>query len=280
MILPRLLWLGCLVVSLAACKQKNYELKDGLLARSLDRGRKVEYVYVEPSTGSAPWPVLLYLHGRQDRGKRIGGRAFYEWGVLQSAAQKGYLALAVSLPGYGKSDGPPDFAGPDSQQAVADVIRELRRRPAEIASDRIVVYGVGIGAVAAARIGHTVAGLAGLILVSGSYDLAKSHAEWKSSVDPDARAIAQAYELEAGLSALGFRERSVLDDPQIRAPLLAFNGGKDPFTNPVQTEELVRKLKLKGVDARAVIYPQTGHHVPVDARDLEIEPFLRHVLGR
>jgi dipeptidyl aminopeptidase/acylaminoacyl peptidase len=76
------------------------------------------------------------------------------------------------------------------------------------------------------------------------------------------------------------RERSVLPVPLIQSPTLIFQGARDPITIPLQAEELVKRLKEKGVEARAVIYPEAGHRIPVEAREKEIEPFLKRVLGR
>ena len=44
-------------------------------------------------------------------------------------AHDGIVAVAVSQPGYGKSDGPPDYCGPVTQEATRAVLAEMRRLP-------------------------------------------------------------------------------------------------------------------------------------------------------
>ena len=89
-----------------------------------DASKQVEYV-VRAHQGIGPWPTVVFLHGHQD-GDRPGGEVFVHWGVLDAFAERGYLAVAVSQPGYGCSDGPADFSGPFTQHAVSGVIVKLR----------------------------------------------------------------------------------------------------------------------------------------------------------
>lgn len=277
-----LLSLGCTHSSKMA-ENLPEGLHTQLASRTQDSTRKVEIFWMEPTQNSKPWPVVIYLHGHQDAEIK-GGRAFYDWGVLQKASSQGYLAVAVSLPGYGKSSGTMDFGGPDSQQAVAEVIREVRRRPESI-DERVALVGISRGASVAAKVGEQVAGLAGLVLISGIYDLAEQYARWKAEKAPEYQKLARAFETQAGFSASGptelvLRERSVLPEPEIRAPTLIFQGGKDLLTSAAQAELLADKLQKKGVDARAVVYPESAHNIPVIAREKEIDPFLSKVLFR
>lgn len=255
-------------------------LRTSLLPRSHDSSRKAEVFWMEPSV-SKPWPVVIYLHGHTE-GEVQGGRVFHAWGALQKASGQGYLALAVSLPGYGKSTGPRDFMGPDSQEAVADVIRWVRRR-GDVRPKKVALVGISHGASLAAKVGEQVAGLAGLVLISGVYDLGEMYLRWKGEKIPEHKALAARVELETGMSAAGLtelaiRERSVLPDPEIRAPTLIFQGGKDLVTSAPQAELLADKLRRNGVDARAIVYPEEAHHIPVVAREREIDPFLSRVL--
>lgn len=50
-------------------------------------------------------------------------------GRLQQLVARGFVAAALSQPGYGNSDGPPDFCGPFSQQAALDALHLLRSQP-------------------------------------------------------------------------------------------------------------------------------------------------------
>ena len=81
----------------------------------------------------------------------------------------------------------------------------------------------------------------------------------------------------AGPVDIILRERSVLPDPQIRIPTLVLQGARDPLMNPLQAEELVGQLNKKGIEASAVLYPEAGHRIPAEAREKEIDPFLKRV---
>ncbi len=80
------------------------------IAHPDDPAKKVEY-FLEKPTGPGPWPAIILLHGHQDW-PRAGGKDFVTWGVLDDFANRGYLAVSISQPGYGNSTGPADFCGP------------------------------------------------------------------------------------------------------------------------------------------------------------------------
>src|SRR5262249_53204257 len=114
----------------------------------------------------------------------------------------------------------------------------------------------------------------------------ENYRRWKANRTlPEALALAAELEQEAVISDSGpldvtIRERSVLPSPLIESPVLALSGAQDPLSISVQAEDLVKKLNAKGMEAKAMIYPATGHRIPAEARQREIEPFLKKVFGR
>jgi hypothetical protein len=87
-----------------------------LLPHSQDARKRVELFWTRPA-GDGPYPVLLLVHGHQEQ-LRNGGEAFVRTGRLGVIAARSYVAAALSQPGYGDSDGPPDYCGPFTQDAT------------------------------------------------------------------------------------------------------------------------------------------------------------------
>mgnify|MGYP003353289758 CR=1 FL=1 len=162
----------------------------------------------------------------------------------------------------------------------------LFRKRRNVDAKKFVVVGVSRGASVAAKLGEQLSELAGIVLVSGFYDLGATYQKWKVETEtPEAQALASALEHETVMSDAGplelvFSERSVLPYAGIRCPVLVLQGAKDPLSISFQAEELVKKLNARNVQAKAIIYPEAGHRIPAEAREREIEPFLARVLGK
>jgi dipeptidyl aminopeptidase/acylaminoacyl peptidase len=235
----------------------------------------VEAFYVKPQ-GNGPWPTVLFLHGHQSP-PSAGGRDFVSWGVLERFARRGYLAVAVSQPGYGGSTGPADFCGSVTQHAVLGVLSNLEAR-GYVSPNKIVLEGVSRGALVAGLIAGQGTPLAGVVLISGLYDLPQFARDARSA---QAREIVNSIKNETGGTMDALRARSVLNLARyIQMPVLILNGAKDDRTNPDQARRLAEEINAHGGRARAIIYPDFGHQIPAAVRDPEIDPFVDSVLGK
>jgi|SRR5579864_2651815 len=240
-----------------------------------DPTKKVEY-FLEKPKGSGPWPAIIFLHGHQDW-PRAGGKDFVKWGVLDESAARGYLAVAISQPGYGGSSGPADFCGPLTQHAVAAVVAKLRT-DGYVKDNRILIQGVSRGALVAGMVAAHDPSIRGIVLISGLYDLPAYASHAKSAM---AASIVDAMKAETGGTAEALKARSLLYYAQdVKAETLILNGGKDDSTDPDQARRLVEIINAHGGHARAIVDSEYGHQIPVEVRSKDVDPFIERVLDR
>jgi dipeptidyl aminopeptidase/acylaminoacyl peptidase len=244
-----------------------------LLADPLDPHRRVEVYWARPN-GNGRYPLLVFLHGHQEPAeRRVGGRAFVDWGVLRETADGGVVAVAVSQPGYGASDGPADYCGPATQDAVITVLSHFRDQPF-VDPARIVLEGISRGAIVAAMVASRFDGLAGLILISGVYDLKALY-----DADPNNRILENLAREAVPLDPQAFAARSPLGHvSQIRAPALVLSGARDPVAPPDGARAFAAALRGAGVEADFVSFPTSSHQIPMSERGPIVARFLNRRL--
>jgi dipeptidyl aminopeptidase/acylaminoacyl peptidase len=240
-----------------------------------DPSKHVEY-FIEKPDGKGPWATIVLLHGHQDA-PRPGGRDFVEWGVLKTFAARGYLAVSVSQPGFGNSSGPADFCGPFTQHAVSGVIAKLRADGLS-APHKLLLQGISRGALTAGLIAAQDPNVSGIVLISGVYDLPAYVADPQAS-EMKSRVVKSIMD-ETGGKPDALNARSVMRvAANIKASSLILNGAKDDRTDPGQARKLAEQVTSAGGTARAIIYPDFGHRIPVEVRNKDIDPFIDGVLG-
>ena len=202
MVFQTLSWLciGGIALGMPLTAQQFSGVTTAFIPHPTDSAKRVEFLCAKPN-GTGPWPMLVFVHGHQV-GSRVGGSVYVTQGTLQRIAERGIVAVAVSQPGYGQSDGPPDYAGPTTQAAIAAVIERMRQE-SYVMRDRVGLFGYSRGAIAAAMVATRITDLKIVILGAGIHDLQDRINRLDRSV-PQLAGIAENIEREAGNSAQAF----------------------------------------------------------------------------
>ena len=233
-----------------------------------NRSKVIELFWTKPD-GNGPFPAVLFIHGHQET-QRNGGEAYVLTGRLGIMARRGYVAAAVSQPGYGNSSGPPDFCGPYTQQTTLVAIDFLRRQPF-VKPEKVALFGYSRGAIVAAMVATLDPRLAAVVLGAGAYDFFT----WR----PTLPGISRNLFAEAGMSAEAFMARSAIYHvQQIRAPVLLLHGTADERIPVQQAEAFAEKLKAAGVRYRLKEFPGAPHGIPIEDQYHEVYPFLDEFL--
>ena len=82
------------------CKE-TYKFNPSFITHPNDASKKVEY-YIKKTLGEGLFPAIIFIHGHQN-GLNPGGKHFVNWGMLDQFANQGFIAVAISQPGYGAS---------------------------------------------------------------------------------------------------------------------------------------------------------------------------------
>ena len=151
---------------------------------------RVELYWTQPD-GEERYPAILLIHGHQWP-ERPGGLTYIQYGRLARVRDRGYVAAAVSQPGYGESNSEKDFCGPIAQKAVLAAIRFLRKQ-SFVNPDKIGLMGYSRGAIVASMVAAQDTRLAAVVLAAGMYDV-------KSAYPTGLRGLDANIEREAGTS--------------------------------------------------------------------------------
>lgn len=242
-------------------------------------GAEVEIFLGPPDGPEPPYPVVLFVHGHQFP-ERLGARVAWELSEAQRARglktffdrvqALGFLAAAVSQPGYGASDGPSDYCGPRTQSAIRVALRYLRGLP-NIDPKRVLLYGVSRGAIASAMVATAEPDLRGVVLIGGLYDFAAVYPTGIAGLDAN-------IEQEAGTTQEAFAARSALPlAHRIRARVMILHGRLDEVGGAAQATALAEALQQSGNPPELHLFDR-GHKLPVPQVWQAVAPFLRSVL--
>jgi len=260
-----------------ANQKKSFKDKTGQLVHrefiyyDKEKSKKAELFWGKPE-GSEPQPAILYIHGHQ-KNKSLGGRRYVMYGVIGGMVKlRNWVTASISQPGYGKSDGPPDYCGPASQNAVLAAINFLKSL-SFVNPNKIALYGVSRGAITASMVETKDSSLAAVVLISGTYDLVNAYPTGLKGLDKNIME-------EAGISKEDLIARSAIYHVNsIKSPTLILHGANDQRLDPKYAKSFAEKLIANKVPVRVKIFENTEHIIPIKLRNTEISPFLNKYMG-
>lgn len=231
-------------------------------------GRKVEYVLVRAAT-TGPAPAVLFVHGS-------GSSARQFLSLASTLATRGYTTMLVSMPGYGQSEGTPDFAGPATVAAL-DAALDVLARSEGVDSTRIAIWGISRGAGAALETAARRGSLKAAIGQSGAYDL---WAVWRAAKARHVDDLAADIERMAGSDSAAWRQRSAATmADRLHCPVLLIHAEDDGRTPIAQARGFAGALEAHGATVETKFLAKGGHPVsPRDAMSAAM-PFLKRTLA-
>jgi len=195
-------------------------------------GGRIEALAIWPP-GRGPHPALLLIHAAEGRAQRFRRTMF-------DLAREGLFTMSISLPGFGESTGPEDFAGPRSVEAVVRAADHLARR-SEVRPEALAVYGYGQGAAAALLAAARNPCIRLAAVEDGVYDLEKAFEHLPAAERERLRLLLGAtpeqdpepYRLRSALLRAG----------EVRGPILIIHSRRARAFPPAQAELLAEALK-------------------------------------
>lgn len=230
------------------------------------QGGTAEAYLIRPK-GDGPFPLMVLLHG--DSWLRAGGERMIPV-AEQFSSELCYASLAISLPGYGKTE----IEGDTDKDIIAGVVLDGISKVRELSwidQKSVMLYGFSRGAVFAATLAGKIPGLRSVILHSGAYDLKRLYnetsAQWiRKSMNPNGEANPHLF--------------SILPDvPSWTAPTLILHGSSDQLVPTNQAYLLRDRLAALGKTYRVAIFPGAGHRLPSDGVRDEVLAFLTENVG-
>jgi len=220
-------------------------------------GKSVEAISFRPA-GDGPFPGVLLIPGYQRT-----ARNYVPLGIR--LANEGFAALAVTQPGFGKSDGPADFVGPKTLAALTEGYRKLRQE-SYVDPARMGIFGYSRGGMAASLLALELEDVKAAIFGAGIYDFKRAYDD---STLPGVR---ENMKDETGMTKEAIIQRSsILRMERLKCPVLVLHGGKD-INVPVSQAFLLRdRLTQLHKEFEFKLFPDREHSIGPEVGDLTLD---------
>jgi dipeptidyl aminopeptidase/acylaminoacyl peptidase len=231
-------------------------------------GREIPAFLYKPAGVDGPLPVVLSIHGGPEAQERP--RYAYS-GLYQYLTSRGIAVLAPNIrgsTGYGKTYQTlihRDWGG-DELRDIEAAARWLQAQP-WVDSGRIGIYGGSFGGFATlsavSRLPDYWAAAVDLVGPSNLVTFAKA-------VPPTWRRIMAKWVGDPETEVDFLMERSPITYvDQIRAPLFVIQGANDPRVVKAESDQIVERLRSRGVEVRYDVYEDEGHGFTKRANELK-----------
>jgi dipeptidyl aminopeptidase/acylaminoacyl peptidase len=229
-------------------------------------GKHVEAISFVPA-GEGPSPGVLMIPGYERTARDLAGLGI-------RLAHQGFACVAVTQPGFGKSDGPADYVGPKTLAVLAVAYRKLQKE-SYVDPKRMAIYGYSRGGMAASLLAEQLDDVKAAVLGAGIYDFQKLYDD---STLPGVRLHMKA---ETGMTKEAILERSsVLRMDQLKCPVLILHGEKDKNV-PVSQAKLLRdKLTQLHKEFEIKLFPDREHSIGPEVGDMTVDFFRRKLLDK
>lgn len=245
---------GCTVLETSGTKVCQYDYR-------VD-GRAVEAILFQPS-GSGPFPGILMVPGYERTARNL-----IPLGVR--LAEEGFEGIAVTQPGFGKSEGRPDFVGPKTLKVLSAGYRKLQSE-SFVDAKRMGIYGYSRGAMAASLlVVDELDDAKAAVFGAGIYDFKRAFD------DSTLRGVRENMKAETGMTKEAIRQRSsVLRMDRLKCPVLILHGEKDRNV-PVSQAKLLRdRLSTLHKEFEIRLFPDREHSIGPEVTTLTVEFFQR-----
>src|SRR5271163_3784875 len=193
-------------------------------------------------------PALLVLNGEKGDARQCIGSTRHFTAI-------GIQVACISIPGFGKSSGPSRFVGPQAVDAARRALDLLAARP-DVDPQRLAVWGMADGAVAAGLLMDSDARPRAVILQSGAYDMLKLWPE--APLRTKLSILRQVWPSKRVL-----QERSVIEHlpAHLECSVLILHGERDHRMPIAQAEQLAQALAERGAHVEADYFPTGAHEL-------------------
>ncbi len=208
----------------------------------------VEAIIFSPIDKVFRFPALILIPGYEKT-----ARDYIPIGI--QLAREGFVCLAITQPGFGRSEGKPDWVGPYTINTLIKGYQKLKKETF-VDSENIGIYGYSRGALAASILAVKLENIKAAAFLAGIYDFKKAYEEIQIE------GIKRNMELETGMSKKAIDERSSINMmDKLDCPVFILHGEKDKNA-PVNQAYLLRdKLAELKKEFKFKILPDTGHSI-------------------